>query len=166
MLKTTSLLTALVGAALTLACGSTAPAASSTPTAAATSAATAVATAAAKTTATTAATATSAPAAAAAVSVTAVEITDAKYEYNPSTLAFKTGDTQVKFENKAGNQRPHTFTIKNAAGTEVFRSDRIQPGTSADLKINLAEAGTYKFLCVVQGHEDKGQTGTLTVTKS
>jgi len=159
MLKTTSLLAALVGAVLTLACGSTAPAASSTPTAA-----TAAATAAAKTTATAAAT--SAPAAAAAVSVTAVEITDAKYEYNPSTLAFKTGDTQVKFENKAGNQRPHTFTIKNAAGTEVFRSDRIQPGTSADLKINLAEAGTYKFLCVVQGHEDKGQTGTLTVTKS
>ncbi|MEI6666414.1 MAG: cupredoxin domain-containing protein [Chloroflexota bacterium] len=162
-MKFTALVTAAAATVLTLACGSTAPAAS-TPTAAATSAATAAATAAAKTTATAAAT--SAPAAAAAVSVTAVEITDAKYEYNPSTLAFKTGDTQVKFENKAGNQRPHTFTIKNAAGTEVFRSDRIQPGTSADLKISLAEAGTYKFLCVVQGHEDKGQTGTLTVTKS
>ncbi len=153
MLKSTLLIAGLASAVLTIACGSSAPAASSTP--AATSAATTAATAA----------ATSAPAAA-AVSVTAVEITDAKYEYNPSTLTFKTGDTQVKFENKTGNQRPHTFTIKNAAGTEVFRSDRIQPGTSADLKISLAEAGTYKFVCVIQGHEDKGQTGTLTVTKS
>ena len=71
----------------------------------------------------------------------------------------------MKFANKAGNQRPHTFDVKDASGKEIFRSDRVQPGQAADLKFTVADAGTYQILCVLQGHADKGQTGTLTVVK-
>ena len=143
--------------------GSTAPAATATATVAAPKAATAAAT-------TPAATATPTPTAAAAVAaastiaVTAVEDGE-KYSYDNNKLTAKAGEVTIKLTNKAGNVRPHTFSVQDAAGKDLLRSERVQPGASMDFKVNLPEAGTYKIYCNLTGHADKGQTGTLTVVK-
>ena len=163
MKQTVLLMSVAATAALALAaCGSeAAPAASkSTPTAAATQAATA--TAAPKASATPTATAT--PAGPQTISLTAVEDGE-KYSYDQMALTAKTGELTVKLANKAGNVRPHTIAIRDAAGKEVGRSERVAVGANGEMKFTLAEAGSYQIFCVLQGHEDKGQRGTLTVTK-
>lgn len=142
------------------ACGSEAVAAKSTPTAAATQAATA--TAAAKAAAT--ATPTATPAGPQVVSLTALEDGE-KYSYDQMALTAKTGELTIKLANKAGNARPHTVAIRDAAGKEIGRMDRVASGANGEMKFTLAEAGAYQIFCVLQGHEDKGQKGTLTVTK-
>lgn len=158
-------------AGLTIACNDTpAPKATATATAAgttATAAATTPAAAKATAAATTPAPAATTPAAAAApstIAVTAVEVGD-KYSFDPATFTVKAGEITVKLTNKAGNERPHTFFVKNAAGTEIAKSDGVQPGASADVKFTIADAGAYQIYCNIMGHVDRGQTGTMTVTR-
>lgn len=134
-----------------------------TPTAAAKTTATPVATTPAPTP-TATPTATPAPS---SVALTAIEENENKYLYDPAKLTVKAGEITVKLSNKAGQQRPHTFAVKSltAGGTDIIRSERVQPGASLDVKFTIAEPGTYTFYCILQGHEAKGQTGTLTVVK-
>lgn len=162
MKKFALLMSVAATASLALAaCGSEeALAAKSTPTAAATQAATA--TAAAKAAAT--ATPTATPAGPQVVSLTALEDGE-KYSYDQMALTAKTGELTIKLANKAGNARPHTVAIRDAAGKEIGRMDRVASGANGEMKFTLAEAGAYQIFCVLQGHEDKGQKGTLTVTK-
>lgn len=161
MKKFALLMSVAATASLALAaCGGdeAAPAAKSTPTAAATQAATAVA----KASATPTATAT--PAGPQVISLMALEDGE-KYSYDQMALTAKTGDLTIKLANKAGNARPHTVAIRDAAGKEIRRMDRVASGANGEMKFTLAEAGAYQIFCVLQGHEDKGQKGTLTVTK-
>lgn len=163
MKKTALLMSLAVTASLALAAcgGEEAPAAStSTPTAAATQAATATAAAKAAATASPAAT----PAGPQVISMIALEDGE-KYSYDQMALTAKIGELTIKLSNKAGNARPHTIAIRDAAGKEVGRSERVASGANGEMKFTLAEAGNYQIFCVLQGHEDKGQKGTLTVTK-
>ena len=149
---------ALLGG-LAAACGGTAaPVATATATVAAPKATAAPAT----------ATATPTTAAAAVLStatVTALEDGE-KYSYDSNKLTLKAGEITVKLMNKAGNVRPHTFSVKDASGKDIIKSDRVQPGASADVKFTIAEAGQYSIYCNITGHADKGQTGTLTVVRN
>lgn len=150
--------------------GATPPAATTTatiaePKAATTAAATAAAPKAATTAAATAAAA--APAAAAAAStiaVVALEDGDSKYSYDNAKLTAKAGEVTIKLTNKAGNVRPHTIAVQDASGKDIIKSDRVQPGATADVKFTVTE-GTYRIYCSLMGHADKGQTGSLTVVK-
>ncbi len=148
-------ITALL-AATTIGCGGSTPPAAT---------ATMAAPKAAATTPAPAATTPAATAPASTASVTAIEDGDSKYSYDNNKLTLKAGEVTVKLTNKAGNQRPHTFSVKDAAGKDIVKSDRVQPGASADVKFTVAEAGTYQIYCNIMGHADKGQTGTLTVVK-
>lgn len=157
-----TLATILAGAMI--GCGGTTPAPTPTPAA---PKATAAATTPAATAAAPTAAATTPAAAAAAVStvgVTAVEDGE-KYFYDNSKLTMKTGEVTVKLTNKAGNVRPHTFSVKDAAGKDLIRSERVQPGGSLDVKFTLPADGQYQIYCNIMGHADKGQTGTLTAVK-
>ena len=160
-MKSTNLILAAIAllGGLAAACGGTAaPVATATATVAAPKATTAPAT----------ATATPTAAAAAVLStanVTALEDGE-KYSYDPSKLTLKAGEITVKLMNKAGNVRPHTFSVKDASGKDIVKSDRVQPGASADVKFTLTEAGQYSIYCNITGHVDKGQTGTLTVVRN
>jgi len=162
---TLGLMATILAAGTLIGCsGNTPPAATVTATVAAPKAATAAATTAAATAA--AATATTAAAAAPASTIAVVAIEDGeKYSYDNSKLTAKAGEVTVKLTNKAGNVRPHTFSVQDAAGKDILRSERVQPGASMDFKVNLPDAGTYKIYCNIMGHADKGQTGTLTVVK-
>jgi iron uptake system component EfeO len=86
---------------------------------------------------------------------------DAKeYAFTPSTLNVPAGAV--------------TFSVRNA-GTEehefeVFRGDQVVdeieglvPGLTKDLTLTLA-AGDYTYMCKLNGHDQLGMKGTLTVT--
>jgi uncharacterized cupredoxin-like copper-binding protein len=66
---------------------------------------------------------------------------------------------------------PHTFKLctapaKTAAALTCagHGTANISPGAKATLKVTIAKAGTYEYLCTVPGHAAGGMKGLLKVT--
>jgi iron uptake system component EfeO len=100
----------------------------------------------------------SAPATPVPSGVVAVEAKE--YQFTPSTVTVPAGSVTFSIRN-AGTQE-HEF--------EVFKGDQlvdevegIVPGLTKDATVVL-EAGDYTFMCKVNGHDQLGMKGTLTVT--
>jgi iron uptake system component EfeO len=90
--------------------------------------------------------------------VVAVEARE--YQFTPTTLSVPAGSVTFSIRN-AGSQE-HEF--------EVFKGDQvvdevegIVPGLTKQVTMTL-EAGDYTFLCKLNGHDQLGMKGTLTVT--
>lgn len=106
-----------------------------------------------------------APPAPSSIEVIAVEDGE-KYRYEPATFTVKAGEVTVKFTNKTGNRREHTFIVPNpTGGPDLAGSADLRPGRTVEVKFTVSAAGQYRFLCAVEGHEDRGQTGMMTVTR-
>jgi uncharacterized cupredoxin-like copper-binding protein len=106
----------------------------------------------------------------------AVTVTATEFHFEPSTLTLKAGEaTSLTFKN--AGQTLHDFTLVSGPG--VPTPDAIasgmdhmkekspyhvaaEAGTQATQSLNLP-AGTYTFICSVQGHKDLGMQGTITV---
>lgn len=81
------------------------------------------------------------------VKVTAVDI-----DYKPATLELKAGEAvNVAITNEGDTT--HDFTSEEA-GVHV----NLEPGDSKTTALKFDEAGSYKVLCTVAGHEDAGMT--------
>jgi uncharacterized cupredoxin-like copper-binding protein len=66
-----------------------------------------------------------------------------------------------------GPERPHTFVVKNKSGDgDLFKSDRVPVGEPVTLEFSVMEEGTYEVYCSLPGHADRGQRGTLTVSRT
>ena len=86
------------------------------------------------------------------------------YAFSPTELRVKPGAVTVRFSNAATSGRPHTFDVKTKDGSgDIVRSDRVDPGKSLDVTFNVTEEGNYQFICLLPGHADRGQKGTLIV---
>ena len=89
----------------------------------------------------------------------AVEATE--YKFTPSTLTVPAGS--VTFSVKNGGTEEHEFEIFNADGTTVVDEiEGLVPGLTKPLTVTL-EAGSYQFMCKLNGHDQLGMKGTLTV---
>jgi iron uptake system component EfeO len=97
---------------------------------------------------------TSAPAASGTVAVEAKE-----YAFTPSTLTVPAGQVTFSVRN-AGNEE-HEFEIFQGE-TVVDEIEGLVPGLTKPLTVTLA-AGSYTFKCLLNGHNQLGMTGTLTV---
>ena len=107
--------------------------------------------------------ATQPPAAPAAV-VSNITVRAGDWFFEPNVYTVKAGTVKVTF-NSVGPMFPHTFAVKNLNGEgELFTSDRVENGQTGSFEFRVTQPGTYQLLCVVRGHADRGQTGTLTVT--
>jgi plastocyanin len=105
-------------------------------------------------------TASSRPATAVPSGVIAVEAKE--YQFTPATVTVPAGSVTFSIRN-VGTQE-HEF--------EVFKGDQvvdeveaIVPGLTKDATMTLA-AGDYTFVCKLNGHDQLGMKGTLTVTGS
>jgi len=83
-----------------------------------------------------------------------------EYQFTPSTITVPAGSVTFSIRN-VGSQE-HEF--------EIFKGDQvvdevegIVPGLTKDATVNLA-AGDYTFVCKLNGHDQLGMKGTLTVT--
>ena len=54
---------------------------------------------------------------------------------------------------------PHDFSFGSKGGGTPL----LQPGQSATLTVKFAKAGKYTFICTVEGHQEAGMIGSLTV---
>ena len=107
---------------------------------------------------------------------TGVGVTASEFHFEPSALTLKAGQaTTLTFKN--AGQTLHDFTIVSGPGVPTpdamsSSMDHMQEqspyhvaaeaGKQATLSLNLP-AGTYTFICSVQGHKDLGMQGTITV---
>jgi len=88
-----------------------------------------------------------------------------QYLFDPKTVNVRPGPVRVNFVN-AGVERPHSFVLKNKAGdADLATTDRVELGQSKVIEFTVTEEGAYKIVCTIRGHEDRGMTGTLNVSR-
>lgn len=93
-----------------------------------------------------------------AMAATEVTVEGNEFAFTPSTIAAKMGDTlKVTFKNTG--KYPHNFTVSDLN----VKTKTIQPGESDTVEFTVAKAGSFKYICTVDSHADKGMTGILTV---
>jgi iron uptake system component EfeO len=103
---------------------------------------------------------TSGPAASLPEGTIAVEATN--YAFTPSTISVPAGEVTFRIRNASSEE--HEFEIFQGE-TVVDEIEGLVPGLTKDLTVTLA-AGDYQFKCLLNGHDQLGMTGTLTVTGS
>jgi high-affinity iron transporter len=99
-----------------------------------------------------------APATPLASGVIAVEAKE--YTFTPSTITVPAGS--VTFSVKNAGSEEHEFEIFKGE-TVVDEVEAIVPGLTKGLTLTLV-AGDYTFVCKLNGHDQLGMKGTLTVT--
>jgi uncharacterized cupredoxin-like copper-binding protein len=82
-----------------------------------------------------------------------------EYEFTPATLSVPAGEVTFQVRN-AGNEE-HEFEIFQGE-TVITEIEGLVPGLTKDLTKTLA-AGDYTFVCKLNGHDQLGMKGTLTV---
>lgn len=96
----------------------------------------------------------------AAAQTTSVTIVADEYTFDPDTLTVPSG--QVVFTLRNDGAEEHEFEIMQ--GDRVIDEvEGLIPGLERDLAVTL-EPGDYRFVCRLADHEQRGMTGTLTVT--
>jgi iron uptake system component EfeO len=90
--------------------------------------------------------------------VVAVEAKE--YAFTPSTLTVPAG--LVTFSVKNAGSQEHEFEIFKGE-TVVNEIEGLVPALTKPLTVTL-EAGDYTFVCKLNGHDQLGMKGTLTVT--
>ena len=89
-----------------------------------------------------------------------------EYAFTPSTLTAPAGSVTFRVSN--AGQEEHEFEIFQGQTTEGEVEGEVEglvPGLTKDLTVPLA-AGEYTFVCKLNGHDQLGMKGTLTVTGS
>jgi len=102
----------------------------------------------------------SAPAASGVVQVEAAK--DGPYVFTPSAITVPAGPVTFSVHN-AGSEE-HEFEIFKGE-TVVDEVEGLVPGLTKALTVTL-EPGEYTFMCKINGHDQLGMKGTLTVTGS
>lgn len=100
-----------------------------------------------------------APASAAAAS-TAVTITLVEYAFEPDNLTVPAGEITFILNNEGSEQHEFEIFLGDQVVDEV---EGLIPGLERDLTVTL-EPGDYTYVCKLADHEQRGMTGTLTVT--
>ncbi len=87
-----------------------------------------------------------------------VSLNDAPWSITPKTLEVKAGKSRIFVSNMG--QFPHNLVIEGTGGgkTPTFKSSDGPQTLDVDL-----QPGTYKWLCTLPTHADKGMTGELVV---
>jgi plastocyanin len=88
----------------------------------------------------------------------ALTIDESEFKLAPKDANVGSGAVTVTAKNVG--TIAHTLEIEGK-GVEK-KTANIQPGSSADLKVNL-KPGKYEMYCTIPGHKQSGMEGTITV---
>ena len=104
---------------------------------------------------------------AATVSVTAGKPSEFGFKLSTKTVPHGA----VTFNVTNGGAIPHNFKLCTAPAKSASANScagkgtaNISPGGKATLKVTIAKAGSYEYLCTVPGHAAGGMKGILKVT--
>ena len=85
-----------------------------------------------------------------------------EYSITPATVTLEAG-TPVTIAARNDGTINHALVISGAGVSLTTKDLSFSPGRTETISANLA-AGTYTFVCPVDGHAAQGMTGTITVT--
>jgi uncharacterized cupredoxin-like copper-binding protein len=91
-----------------------------------------------------------------AVGATSVSVTGKEYKFTLSKKSVRHGSVTFKFKN--AGKLTHDFKIAGKKTKLILKGKSAAPLT---VKLNK---GSYKYVCTIPGHADKGMKGTLRVT--
>ena len=91
-----------------------------------------------------------------------ITLTLKEYSITPPTVTIKAG-TSVTFEARNEGTINHALVITGTGLSLATKDLAFAPGTSESISATLA-AGTYTFVCPVDGHAAQGMKGTITIT--
>ena len=99
-----------------------------------------------------------------------IDMTD-ELRFDPSEIDVSAGQT-VEFRLTNVAPSPHEFVLGPAhehsddmQHTEGNATGAVEPGESASVFWSFPEAGEVQFACYIDGHNEAGMTGTVTVTE-
>lgn len=87
-----------------------------------------------------------------------VDLSEVEYKIDPADATVKAGS--VTFNVSNDGQTVHNLEIEGKGVEEG--SEDLQPGSTGQLTVDL-EPGTYEMYCSIDGHEDLGMKGEITV---
>jgi uncharacterized cupredoxin-like copper-binding protein len=87
-----------------------------------------------------------------------VAISETEYKLDPADATVNAGS--VTFDVSNDGSAPHDLEVEGNGVEEV--TDTIEPGASDQLTVDL-EPGTYVMYCTIDGHQDLGMEGEVTV---
>ncbi len=87
-----------------------------------------------------------------------ITVTGDEFKFTPKVVTVRAGGpVRLVYENDGALS--HNLTIPDLGlGTET-----IQTGESDEIRFAAKDAGQYRFVCTVPGHEEAGMTGQLVV---
>jgi uncharacterized cupredoxin-like copper-binding protein len=91
-----------------------------------------------------------------AVGATSVSVTGKEYKFTLSKKSARHGSVTFKFKN--AGKLSHDFKIAGKKTKIILKGK-----SAAPLTVKLKK-GTYKYVCTIPGHADKGMKGTFRVT--
>jgi plastocyanin len=86
------------------------------------------------------------------------------YFYQPSDLMIRPGEVQVALTNVAG--RRHTWVVQDRASGADLVTATLTAREEKVVTFTAPPEGTYRIYCNVTDHAERGQVGTLTVSRS
>ena len=89
-----------------------------------------------------------------------VAVETKEYAFTPSTIIVPAGAVTFSVRNVGSEE--HEFEVFKGE-TVVDEIEGLVPGLTKDLTVTLV-AGDYTYLCKLNGHDQLGMKGTLTVT--
>ena len=87
-----------------------------------------------------------------------VDLSEVEYKITPADPTVKAGTVTFNISNDG--QTVHNVEIEGNGLEE--ESEDLQPGATGELTVDL-EPGTYEMYCSIDGHEDLGMKGEVTV---
>jgi iron uptake system component EfeO len=93
-----------------------------------------------------------------------VEVVATEYAFTPKgDLSVAKGDTvSITLANEGTME--HELEVFDPDGTALGEVAPIKPGTTGAVAVTFAEAGTYRFVCGIEGHEANGMVLDVTVS--
>lgn len=88
-----------------------------------------------------------------------VKLTETEFKIDPADVQVD-DEGVVEFDVENAGSVTHALEVEGAGLEE--ETDDIAPGDSATLKVDLAK-GVYKLYCPIDGHEEQGMVGELSV---
>jgi uncharacterized cupredoxin-like copper-binding protein len=88
-----------------------------------------------------------------------LDIIATEYSYSPSNIPLDTNMVNIAIHNQG--QEEHDFELIGPQGI-VAHIEVVQPGITRGMSVSL-KPGTYQFICTLEGHAQRGMSGTLTV---
>ena len=92
--------------------------------------------------------------------VATIEVKETEYELNPPNPGVEDAGL-VAFEVTNAGKIAHALEVEGPNGEA--ETDRIAPGKTAKMTVDLGEPGTYKWYCPIADHEDRGMVGEILI---